>query len=130
MRAQSAQASPATAPAIPAQAAFASPSYRVVGGAPAARIVIERVGDSRGEIPFDWWTEGASAKPDVDYAPLGRRTERIPNGAQTVTIYVPIISNPLRQRSTQFYVALGRPHERDQPAEPSARATVTIAPRG
>jgi serine/threonine protein kinase len=109
------------------EVAFASHSYQVDGEAPAARIVVERVGDSRGDVPFVWWTEEASAKPDVDYAPLGRRTELIPDGARSLTIFVPIISNPLRQQSTHFYVALGQPHGGGE----QARATVTIGgPRG
>jgi serine/threonine protein kinase len=115
-----------SAPSEPAQVAFASHSYEVDGAAPAARIVVERVGDSRGDVPFVWWTEEASAKADVDYAPLGRRTELIPNGARTITIFVPIISNPLRQQSTHFYVALGQQRSSTEPVQTSARATVTI----
>src|SRR5262249_37536194 len=108
-----------------AQVTFASHSYEVDGAAPAARIVVERVGDSRGDVPFVWWTEEASAKPDVDYAPLGR-AELIPNGARTVTIFVPIISNPLRQQSTQFYVALSQQRSGER-TQVSARTTVRIA---
>ncbi len=109
---------------------FTSSRYEVAGTAPAARIVIERVGNTHDEVPFVWWTEAASAKPDVDYAPLGRRMELIPRGKHNVTIFVPIISNPLRQQPTQFYVALGQPRSSGAPPEASARATVTIGPHG
>jgi len=72
-----------------------------------------------------WWTEGASARPDVDYASLGRRIERIPAGTDKITVYVPIISNPQRNPLSRFYVALG---DADASAgvAPSARASVTI----
>lgn len=126
-------AAAATSGATPAPSAavtFSAPSYEVSGSAAAARIVVTRVGNTHGEVPFVWWTEAASAKPDVDYAPLGRRVELIPRGRHNVTIFVPIISNPLRQRPTQFYVALGRPHVPGASDTPSARATVTIGPRG
>jgi hypothetical protein len=109
---------------------FSAARYDVSGSAPAARIVIRRVGNTSDEVPFVWWTEAASAKPDVDYAPLGRRVELIPRGKHNVTIFVPIISNPLRQQSTQFYVALGELPDSGEVRAPSERATVTIAPTG
>jgi serine/threonine protein kinase len=104
---------------------FATSSYAVADGAPAARLLIRRTGSFKGDLRFAWWTEEDSAKADVDYAPLGRRIEHIPPGADSVAIFVPIISNPLRHRSETFYVALGRPGEVDSEV-PSARATVTI----
>ena len=109
---------------------FSATRYDVPGNAPAARIVIRRVGNTSDDVPFVWWTEAASAKPDVDYAPLGRRVELIPKGRHTVTIFVPIISNPLRQQPTEFYVALGGLPDSGEVGAPSERATVTIAPTG
>jgi hypothetical protein len=105
---------------------FAAPSYRVADTAPAARVVIRRTGSARDEVRFVWWTVEDSAKAEVDYAPLGVRTEDIPSGADDITIYIPIISNPLRHETTRFYVALGPPGTPARPAVPSARAAVTI----
>jgi serine/threonine protein kinase len=107
--------------------AFASYSYDVVGGDPAARIVVRRMGSTTGEVSFIWWTEGASAQPDVDYAALGKRVERIPSGTDKITVYVPIISNPQRTRPSQFFVALGDASAAGG-TPPSDRAIVTIAP--
>jgi serine/threonine protein kinase len=111
--------------ASPARVAFAATSYAVSGSEPAARIVVQRFGSTDGDISFSWWTEGASAQPDIDYASLGRRVERIPSGVDKLTVYVPIISNPQRSRLSQFYVALGEAGSAVT-AAPSARATVTI----
>ena len=105
--------------------AFAATSYAVSGSEPAARIVVQRLGSTDGDLSFSWWTEGASAQPDVDYASLGRRIERIPSGVDKLTVYVPIISNPQRSRLSQFYVALGEAGSAGT-AAPSVRATVTI----
>jgi serine/threonine protein kinase len=117
---------PATAlDANSARVGFAASSYAVSGSEPAARIVVQRLGSSDGDISFSWWTEGASAQPDVDYASLGRRIERIPSGTDKITVYVPIISNPQRSRLSQFYVALSEAGAAATPA-PAARATVTI----
>ena len=104
---------------------FAAASYAVSGSDPAARIVVQRHGSTDGELTFSWWTEGASAQPDVDYASLGRRIERIPSGTDKITVYVPIISNPQRSRLSQFYVALSEAGSAAMSA-PAARATVTI----
>jgi hypothetical protein len=93
----------------PPRLEFSAPSYVVGGTEPAARIVIRRNGSTEGDLSFVWWTEEASAKADVDYASLGRRIERIPSGTDKITVYVPIISTPLRHEITQFYVALGEP---------------------
>jgi len=107
--------------------AFAAQSYAVSAGDPAARIVIQRVGDLQGELSFVWWTEAASAEPDVDYASFGLRTEHMASGQDKLTVYVPIISNPLRTWSTQFHVALSAVGgHRAEGSAPSPRATVTI----
>jgi hypothetical protein len=106
---------------------FAAQSYVVGAGDPAARIVIQRQGDNRGDLNFIWWTESGTAEPDVDYASLGARTEHLASGQDRVTVYVPIISNPLRSKSTQFHVALiDSANHRGNGAAESARATVTI----
>ena len=106
---------------------FASFSYDVVAGDPAARIVVRRLGSTAGDVSFIWWTEAASAQPDVDYAALGKRVERMPSGTDKITVYVPIISNPQRTRPSQFFVALGDASAAGG-TPPSDRAIVTIAP--
>ncbi len=120
----SAQATPATVSNAP-RVEFAATSYEVSGNEPAARIVVRRLDGIDSDVSFSWWTEGASARPDIDYASLGRRIERIPAGTDKITVYVPIISNPLRNPLSRFYVALGDPNA-SAAAAPSSRASVTI----
>jgi len=119
----------AAAPAAqgPPHVAFASLGYKVGAADPAARIVIARVGSSQGELNFIWWTQGGSAEPEVDYASLGARTEHLASGEDRLTVYVPIISNPLRRNSSQFEVLLAdaASHRGDGGAQ-NAHATVTI----
>ncbi|HEY1726500.1 MAG TPA: protein kinase [Steroidobacteraceae bacterium] len=105
-----AAALPATAEATsePPHAAFDAPSYAVLSSDPAARITLRRIGGSSdSDLSFSWWTEPATAEPDVDYAAMGRRIDTIPAGSDKITVYVPIISNPTRQHMSQFYVAIG-----------------------
>jgi hypothetical protein len=94
----------------------------VASGEPAARVVVRRLGGGDGELSFIWWTEGASAQPDVDYAELGQRVDRIPSGADQVTLFVPIISIPRRDRPSHFYVALAAAGN----GSAAERAAVTI----
>jgi len=109
------------------QVGFANASYEVAGGEPAARIVVRRLGNLTRDVSFAWWTVGASARPDIDYATLGRRVETIPAGSDKLTVYVPIISNPQRLQPSQFYVAIAAAGAVSSEAA-SARATVTIEP--
>ena len=121
------EATPIAAAAPSPTVAFANASYVVAAGEPAARVVVRRLGSTDRDISFTWWTEGASAQPDVDYAPLGRRVETIPSGSDKITVFVPIISNQQRTRPSQFYVALGSGSSSGA-EPPSERATVTIDP--
>ncbi len=106
---------------------FTAQNYVAGPGDPAARITIQREPGSDGDLSFIWWTEGGSAEPDVDYAPLGARTERLASGQDKLTVYVPIISNPQRIRGAQFRVALvDAASHRGEGGAPSAHATVTI----
>jgi len=111
--------------------AFAAARYDVAAGEPAARIEVRRLGSSDGDMSFIWWTEAASARPDVDYAELGRRIETIPSGTDKLMLFVPIISNPERGRPSRFYVALdntGAAASGNSPGSiaPDTRAAVTI----
>lgn len=108
-----------------AQIGFSAPSYTVSDGQPAARIIVQRHGSTRDDVRFVWWTEEASAKPDVDYASLGTRIEHIPSGADKTTLFVPIISNPTGSASTQFDVVVSQSGNAD--TTPTVeRTTVTI----
>lgn len=113
-----------TAPSQVQGVEFSSATYEVNDTAPAARVVVRRSGASQDELRFVWWTLDDTAKADVDYAPLGRRTEHMLPGQDHMTLYVPIISNPLRHETATFYVALARAGATKD--SPSARASVTI----
>jgi hypothetical protein len=122
-----ATAPPAAAADASPHVAFASHGYTVGAADPAARIVIQRAAGAQGDLNFIWWTEGDSAEPDVDYASLGARTERLASGENRVTVYVPIISNPLRRKITQFQVILAdATSHRGNGGAQNLRATVTI----
>lgn len=129
---QSFAPSPAAA-SEPPHAAFLASHYEVSGDSPAAQIVIRRAGGAADRpIRFAWWTVPGSANPNVDYAALGRHVGRIAPGRASVSVFVPIISNPLRHGRSEFSVALdtlsgNAPQSAGTaPATAQSRATVTI----
>jgi hypothetical protein len=79
-----------------------------------------------GDLSFVWWTEAATAQPNVDYASLGRRTEHIASGQDKITVYVPIISNPMRQQSRQFRVALTEPDTSHAASKGGAQSNTSV----
>jgi hypothetical protein len=116
----------AAAPISPLR--FVSDVYTVGPREAAARIVIHRTGDPGRALDFVWWTEAASAKPGVDYAPLGHRREHLAAGQDTVTVYVPIVAGARRRESASFYVALN-PGGATGSRAPQQRATVVVTRR-
>ena len=98
-------AAPVSAPA-PATVELTAGHYAVPGEDSAARIVVRRDGDLRGEVSFTWWTESATALADVDYIAWGDRTEKIAAGRSSVTLLVPIINDATRAAARSFTVLL------------------------
>jgi serine/threonine protein kinase len=63
---------------------------------------------------FTWWTEPATAKPGVDYAPEAVAIQTFPDGYHATRLYVRLMPQPLRSRRAYFYVAIAHaagPHQ-------------------
>lgn len=88
----------------PARIELTADHYTVAPGDSAARIIVRRSGDLRGDAGFVWWTEGASATANVDFIDWGQRAERVPAGRSSVTLLVPIIKDTTRSTSRTFNV--------------------------
>ncbi len=67
---------------------------------------------------FTWWTEPATAKPDVDYVPEAVPIQTFPAGYRSTRLYVRLLPQSLRLQRSYFYIAIAQtgPHQ--------ARATV------
>ena len=83
--------------------------YVVRPGASQALIQVRRAGGSTGMVSFTWWTRPSGAKSGADYRGQLPALEQLPEGADTLTLSVPIISNPLRTHTEYFYVEIGHP---------------------
>jgi hypothetical protein len=59
--------------------------------------------------PFTWWTEPATAKPDVDYVPEAVAIQTFPAGYRTTRLYVRLLPQSLRSQRSYFYIAIAQP---------------------
>jgi serine/threonine protein kinase len=58
---------------------------------------------------FTWWTEPATAKPDVDYVPEAVAIQAFPAGYRTTRLYVRLLPQSLRSQRSYFYIAIAQP---------------------
>ena len=68
------------------------------------------------ESPFTWWTEPATAKPNVDYVPEAVAIQTFPSGYRTTRLYVRLLPQSLRSQRSYFYVAIAQPGLHQAPA--------------
>jgi eukaryotic-like serine/threonine-protein kinase len=61
---------------------------------------------------FTWWTEPATAKPNVDYVPEAVAVQTFPDGYRTARLYVRLLPQSLRSQRAYFYIAIAQtgPH--------------------
>jgi hypothetical protein len=65
---------------------------------------------------FTWWTEPATAKPDVDYVPESVAIQTFPEGFRTARLYIRLLPRSLRSQRSYFYVAIAQPGPHQGPA--------------
>jgi serine/threonine protein kinase len=65
---------------------------------------------------FTWWTEPATAKPDVDYVPEAVAVQTFPTGYRATRLYVRLLPHSLRSRRSYFYIAIAQPGLHQGPA--------------
>jgi serine/threonine protein kinase len=59
---------------------------------------------------FTWWTEPATAKPDVDYVPESVAIQTFPAGYRSTRLYVRLLPDSSRLRRSYFYIAIAEPN--------------------
>jgi len=131
---------PAPAPADPAgttasaasvarRIALSADVYQTLPHDTVAKVTVHRSGNLDEPVSFEWWTEADSAKPDIDYVSTLPTRERIPAGAASVRLLVPLVSDPSRRATKSFYVAIGSPSAGEALGS-RTRSQVIISPPG
>jgi serine/threonine protein kinase len=87
--------------------AVSASDYAVRPGERFAEIRVHRSPGLRGDVPFVWWTEAASAKPGVDYVQQAKVTQSFPSGRSSTSFFVKLLPKASRNRPEVFYVAIG-----------------------
>jgi serine/threonine protein kinase len=87
--------------------AVSASGYEVRPGERFAEIRVHRSPELRGDVPFVWWTEAASAKPGVDYVQQAKVTQSLPSGKSSISFFVKLLPRASRNRREVFYVAIG-----------------------
>jgi len=72
-----------------------------------ARVTVRRRGNVHGDASFRWWTESGTARPGRDFAPVVPSLEHIPDGRDSLSLIIPILSTP-HGKSKSFYVVIDR----------------------
>lgn len=65
---------------------------------------------------FTWWTEPATAKAGVDYAPEAVAIQTFPSGYRTTRLYVRLLPHALRAQRSYFYIAIAQSGAHQTPA--------------
>ncbi len=118
-----------TGPAMRSRIDLAADSISVAPADPAARIVVHRSGNLRGDAQFSWWTESGTAKPGHDFVPVAPHEEHLGDGKNALTLYVPVVVDSRRRQPKSFYVVIGSPSA-GASLGAHTLAMVTIAPTG
>jgi serine/threonine protein kinase len=88
---------------------FSADTYQLRPDEHFAEINIHRANESRAASSFDWWTEGASARPGSDFIAQRRTTQNFPNGRHWTKLFVRIVPNAARTHTQTFYVYITEP---------------------
>jgi serine/threonine protein kinase len=81
-------------------------NYTVRSGERFAEIRVHRSSRLDSDTPFVWWTEGASAKPGVDYVQQGQAIQSIPKGKSSISFFVKLVPTSSRSQPEVFYIAI------------------------
>jgi hypothetical protein len=72
----------------------------------AVRVVVERRGSAQQPASFRWTLRSNSAEQGSDFAGIGPGTERIPAGAVTATLTIPLVSDAVVENTEVFLIEI------------------------
>jgi len=81
----------------------------VAQGSSFVQIVIQRRGNSRRTVSFTWRTEPGTAMPGKDFVGFAPGIAHIETGRRSVSLVIPIVSDPGRLEPKRFYVKIDDP---------------------
>jgi hypothetical protein len=99
---------------------LAADSVELAPSDPIAHIVVRRTRNLADDVSFTWWTEPGTAKPGRDFVPVKPQVEHIDSGQSSLSLIIPVVVDPSRHESRNFYVVI------DQPSDNATLGTHTL----
>jgi hypothetical protein len=93
----------------PGRLAFSRGELRVTEGTAVLIATVVRQGGTAGNVSFRWRTTGGSATPDADYVGSGWQEVSIPDGRDSVRLYVPLVDDGIAEDDETFSLELSGP---------------------
>jgi serine/threonine protein kinase len=97
-----------TPPARQSPLTIAVDGYHVSSGDHFVEIRVHR-NQLQKNASFAWWTEPATAIPDVDYVPQAKAIQSLPSERRSTRFYVKLLPESGRSQPNYFYVAIAQP---------------------
>jgi hypothetical protein len=99
---------------------LAADSVELAPSDPIAHIVVRRTRNLRDDVSFSWWTETGTARPGRDFVSVKPQVEHIDSGQSAVSLIIPVVVDPSRRESRNFYVVI------DQASDNATLGTHTL----
>jgi len=93
----------------PSRIELALETTEVSNNSSTALVLVRRKGNLLREATFVWWTETGTAKAGADFEPVAPRTETIKAGKDRINLQIPIVSDPTRRQTKNFFVVIDQP---------------------
>jgi hypothetical protein len=97
---------PVSAPPSADDSSTGASGAQVTPQAHFAEIRIRRPANAGGAAPFAWWTEGASARPGIDYVGQSKVIQSFPAGRNSTSVFVKLLPRPSGNSRGVFYIAV------------------------
>jgi serine/threonine protein kinase len=93
----------------PSRIELALETTEVSNDTPAALVQVRRKGNLLRDATFIWWTEVGTARSGADFESVAPRIETIKAGKDRINLQIPIVSNPTRRQTKNFFVVIDQP---------------------
>ena len=93
----------------PSRIELALETTEVSNDTPTALVLVRRRGNLLRDATFSWWTEVGTAKVGADFEPVAPRIETIKAGKDRINLQIPIVSDPTRRVTKNFFVVIDQP---------------------
>ena len=93
----------------PSRIELALETTEVSNNTPTALVQVRRRGNLLRDATFIWWTEVGTARAGTDFEAVAPQIETIKAGKDRINLQIPIVSDPTRRATKNFFVVIDQP---------------------